>query len=350
MIKVLIVDDSKVIQEVMKFILSTDPDIEIAGIAGSGQEAVELAEKLKPDVITMDFHMPGINGYEATKIIMETNPTPIVIVSGSVSAREVSNSLRLMEVGALAVVYRPPLTDHSSLSDESRELIGTIKLMSEIKVVRRIPLRKRSGSHQNINKLMSDQLKNEIKLVAIGASTGGPMAIQKIISKFPSNFNVPVLIVQHIAAGFVRGFADWLSASSGIYVKVASDGEQLEPGVAYVAPDNFHMGITDGLRIKLSTTPPENGLRPAVDYMFRSVAEVLEDKAIGILLTGMGKDGAVELKRMKDRGALTIAQDRDSSVIFGMPGEAVRLGAVTHELPCEKIGDFVNGILMMKQS
>ena len=349
MIRVLIVDDSKVIQEVMKFILSSDSEIEVVGIAGSGSEAVEMTDRLKPDVITMDFHMPGINGYEATRIIMETNPTPIVIVSGTVSTREVSNSMRLMEVGALAVVYRPSLNDYASLSEQYREMIGTIKLMSEIKVVRRIPRRNKISSYDPPVKTDNKLPSGDIKVIAIGASTGGPIAIQKILMKFNSQLNVPVLIVQHIASGFVKGFADWLSVSTGLPVRIASHGEKLDPGIAYIAPDNLHMGIDSSLRVVLSDLPPYNGLRPSVDHLFRSVASATGACAIGVLLTGMGRDGAVELKRMKDNGAVTIAQDLNSSVIFGMPGEAIRLGSATHVLPDEKIGEFIKGYLSINR-
>jgi two-component system chemotaxis response regulator CheB len=341
MIKVLIVDDSKVIQEFLAHLLSSDPDIQVVGIANSGYEAIELVRVKKPDVITMDIHMPGMDGYEATRKIMETYPTPIVIVSGSSNKKEVTNTFRLLEVGALAVVIRPPGFEHPHFATSRKELIQTVKLMSEVKVVRLFP---RSRKEQ-IKPLRSVQtFENDLKriqVIAIGASTGGPMALQLILSRLPADLPVPVLIVQHIAAGFVKGFLEWLSATSGIKLKIAEDREPISAGTGYIAPDNFHMGISRGSKIDLSNQPPENGLKPSASYLFRSVAQYFGPNALGVLLTGMGKDGADELKAMKEKGAITIVQNEESSVVFGMPGEALRIGAADQALSPEKIAEIL---------
>lgn len=350
MIKVLIVDDSKVVQELLEHILSSDPDIKVLGVASSGNEAIELVSVLRPDVITMDFHMPGMNGSEATRIIMETNPTPIVIVSGSISTNDVTHSLSLLEDGALAVVLRPPGIQHPDHVNSSKEMIQTIKLMSEIKVVRVFPGQRKSRIQPSEFKLSSLKKNRQIELIAIGASTGGPVAIQKILSRLPHDLSVPVLIVQHIAIGFVKGFVEWMSISSGIPLQIAADGETLKAGTGYIAPDGFHMGLQKGKRIVLSTLPAENGLRPSVDFLFRTVAKNMDGNAIGVLLTGMGKDGAEELKAMKEKGAITIVQDKASSVVFGMPGEAIKLGAADHILSIEKIGDFLNDLVLKNKS
>jgi two-component system chemotaxis response regulator CheB len=341
MIKVLIVDDSKVIQEFLAHLLSSDPDIQVVGFANSGFEAIELVRIKKPDVITMDIHMPGMDGYEATRTIMETVPTPIVIVSGSVKTKEVANTFRYLEAGALAVVLRPPGFDHPQFTTSRKELIQMVKLMSEVKVVKLFP---RSRKEQ-IKPLRSVQtFENDVKriqVIAIGASTGGPMALQIILSGLPEDLPVPVLIVQHIATGFVKGFLEWLSATSGIKLKIAEDGEPILPGIGYIAPDNFHMGVSRGSKINLSNQPPENGLKPSVSYLFRTVAQTFGSNALGVLLTGMGKDGADELKAMKDKGALTLVQNEESSVIFGMPGEALRIGASDHALSPERIAEIL---------
>ena len=206
MIKVLIVDDSKVIQEFLAHLLSSDPDIQVVGIASSGYEAIELVRKKKPDVITMDIHMPGMDGYEATRTIMETYPTPIVIVSGSSNKKEVTNTFRLLEAGALAVVIRPPGFEHPQFAASRKELIQTVKLMSEVKVVRLFPRsRKEQIKPLRLVQTFENDLKR-IQVIAIGASTGGPMALQIILSRLPEDLPVPVLIVQHIAKGFVKGF------------------------------------------------------------------------------------------------------------------------------------------------
>jgi two-component system chemotaxis response regulator CheB len=345
MIKVLIVDDSKVVQELLKHIFTYDPDIKVLGVANSGREAIELTRILKPDVITMDFHMPDINGSEATRIIMETLPTPIVIVSGSISTSDVTYSLSLLEDGALAVVLRPPGISHPDHFRSSREMIQTIKLMSEIKVVKVFPRQRKVRLQMAEEKPAEIKRNSDFSLIAIGASTGGPLVLQKILSVLPSDLPVPVLIVQHIAAGFVKGFVEWLSTTSGIPLTIPSDGEILKAGVGYIAPDDFHMGIQNGHSIVLSALPPENGLRPSVDFLFRSVAAVSGGNAIGVLLTGMGKDGAAELKTMKATGSLTIAQDSESSIVFGMPGEAINIGAAEHILHMDKIGGFLKDLV-----
>jgi two-component system, chemotaxis family, protein-glutamate methylesterase/glutaminase len=345
MIKVLIVEDSPVAREFLTYILTSDPAVQVVGIATNGAEALEAVRKLRPDVITMDIHMPIMDGFEATRRIMETTPTPIVIVSGSTSAMEVPSTFRAMEAGALAVVMRPQGMKHDTFETSSRELVRTVKLMSEIKVVGRIP---RVASDRRFAPPLATpvaRVNAEIKAIAIGASTGGPPVLQRILSGLPGDLPVPLLIVQHIASGFVKGFAEWLSGAAGFPVSIASHGEALLPGHGYVPPDGLHMGVTSGLHIVLSGHPPENGLRPSVAYLFRCVAQVLGPGAVGVMLTGMGRDGADELKIMKEMGAITIAQDEESSIVHGMPGEAIKLGAATHVLPPEGIAAMLAVLL-----
>jgi two-component system chemotaxis response regulator CheB len=289
--------------------------------------------------------MPDMDGFEATRIIMETTPTPIVIVSASWDSEEVGKTFRAMEAGALAAIAKPVGVTHPNYKKHTKELIQTVKLMSEVKVIKRRP-QQRTGpvisgkwTAGMITPMTSDQ-----KVVAIGASTGGPLAIEAILSGLPKDFPAPLLIVQHIAAGFVQGFADWLATSSGFPAKVAAHDELPLPGRAYIAPEDFHMGIGTEGRIVLSKKEPENGLRPSVSYLFRSLGEVFGKNAVGVLLTGMGKDGASELKLMKGKGAVTIAQDKESSIVYGMPGEAVALNAASFVLPPAKIAEFLSGL------
>jgi two-component system, chemotaxis family, protein-glutamate methylesterase/glutaminase len=332
MIKVLIVEDSRVAQEFLAHILTSDPAVQVVGIANNGAEALEAVKEKRPDVITMDIHMPKVDGFEATRAIMESLPTPIIMVSASTSATGVASLFRALEAGALAVLRRPPGIGHPGHGAAARELIQTVKLMSEVKVVRRFARPARTDLVAPAPKGATD-----IQIAAIGASTGGPPVLQKILAGLPKDLAVPVLIVQHIAPGFTVGFVEWLGSASGFPVRVAVHGESPLPGHAYVAPDGRHMGVGSGLRIVLSDQAAENGLRPSVNYLFRSVAQVLGPRALGVLLTGMGRDGAVELKAMKDRGAVTIAQDEASSVVHGMPGEAIKLDAATYVLPPEGI-------------
>jgi len=342
MIKVLIVDDSRVVQQFMSYILSSDPEIKIVGIANSGEEALNMASKLRPNVITMDIHMPGMDGYEATRAIMEVTPTPVVIVSGSLSVSQTANAFKLFEVGALAVVLRPPGMEDSGFSEAHKQLIQTVKLMSQVKVVRRFPNQSKIKTPKPLQIEPAKEIEHKkIKLIAIGASTGGPVVLKTILSNLPKDLSVPVVIVQHIAKGFVNGLCDWLSISSGLPVKVAANSEILQAGQVYIAPDGYQMGVSQEngqrLKVKLESCQSITGICPSVDHLFHSVADEIGSGAIGVLLTGMGKDGAKELKRMKDSGAVTVAQDEASSVIFGMPGEAVKIGAAGQILPADKI-------------
>lgn len=341
MIRVLIVEDSKVEQQLLAHILDSDPQITVAGFADDGEKALVAVVELKPDVITMDIHMPRLNGFETTRRIMESTPLPIVIVSGSFNANDADKSFHALEAGALAIVRKPVGPGHSSYLNDAAELIKTVKLMSEVKVVKRWPRLRREAPAPPVATVSGNINPEKIQVVAIGASTGGPAAICEIFSALPGDLNVPVLVVQHMAVGFMDNFVKWLSASSGFPVHIASHGETLFPGHAYFAPDGCHMLVGKNHSIVLSTENPENGLRPAVARLFRSVAESYGGKALGILLTGMGRDGAEDLKLLRSKGAVTIVQDQESSIIFGMPGEAVSLDAADFVLPPERISQFL---------
>jgi len=349
MIKVLIVEDSQVVREFLTYVLSSDPDIQVIGTASNGEEAIRAVQDKRPDIVTMDINMPKMDGFEATRIIMETTPIPIVIVSASWDPRELEKTFQAMEAGALAAVRKPVGVAHPDYKDQAEELIQTIKLMSEVKVVRRHS-RIKHGKGIPAGLAVKDliPLTTDVKVVAIGASTGGPPVIEKILSKLSKDSCAPLLIVQHIAPGFVQGFADWLASSCRIPVKIATGHEFPLPGHAYIAPDGVHMGMDTSGRIVFEGSEPENGLRPAVSYLFRSVAKVFGKNIVGVLLTGMGKDGAYELKMMKEKGAITIAQDEESCVVYGMPGEAVNLNAATYVLSPPKIAELLAELLKVK--
>jgi two-component system chemotaxis response regulator CheB len=343
MIRVLVVEDSPTVREFLLLVLGSDPEIEVAGTAETGEEALEAVERTRPDVITMDVHMPKMNGFDATRRIMETRPTPIVIVSGTADVTSTNNAFHAMESGALAVLQRPFGMGHPEYERSATELVRTIKLMSEVKVVRRWP---RSRPQETLPAdIQFHTAHAPVRLIAIGASTGGPPVLQIVLAGLPRDFPVPILIVQHIAAGFTQGFAEWLAQSSNLPVHVAASDQHVLPGCVYVAPDGFHMAVNKDGRLLLSAEDPENGLRPSVSYLFRSVTNVYRQNAVGVLLTGMGKDGALELKLMKEQGATTIAQDKDTSVVHGMPGEAIRLGGATYILPPEKIPAALTGLV-----
>lgn len=337
MIKVLIVEDSPVMQQLLIHAISSDPDFVIVGAAYDGEEAVEAVKELNPDIVAMDWQMPKLDGKQATRIIMETCPTPIVIVTSSLAAKDVVFSFSMIEAGALAIVKKPSSVDHPDYEKDKQELIQTLKLMSEVKIVRRT--KREFEKYTHTETAIENKIKEEtsIQIIVIGASTGGPLVLQKILNRLPKNLPVPLLIVQHISSGFTEGFVEWLRNTTKFPLHIASDGKKLLPGHGYVAPDDFHMGVESGPRIVLSNHNLENGLRPSVAYLFRTAAQVFGHRAVGILLTGMGRDGADELKLLKEKGAVTFVQDKESSVVHGMPGEAIKLDAATYILSPEDI-------------
>ena len=347
MINVLIVDDSAVVRQHLKDVLESDKDIRVMGTAKDGEEAVRFVQEKKPDVITMDINMPNMNGFEATRKIMETNPVPIVIVTASYDRSDVEKSFHSMEAGALAIIEKPFGEGHPHSKETQNDLVQTVKLMSEVKVVRRWK-RERERQSEAIDKKVSDKgLKKrdkKIKIVAIGASTGGPPIIQTILSGLKKGYPAPILVVQHISKGFLEGLVEWLRQSTGLPVHIAKHGEELLPGHIYFARDDYHLGVDEDGRLRLNREEIENGIRPSVSYMFRSIMNSFDGEAVGILLTGMGKDGAMEMKMMKDNGAVTIAQDRESSVVYGMPGEAVRLDGATYVLTPEEIAPTLEAL------
>lgn len=342
MINVLLVEDSPVVRDLLAYILHSDPKVRVIATAAGGEEAVAAAQRTRPDVITMDIHMPGMDGFDATRRIMQVCPTPIVIVSGSSSKEETAWAFRAIEAGALAVVGKPRGPGTPGYEESAEQLLRTVKLMSEVKVVRRWARPSRSPQRELSS---SPSVPADVRLVAMGASTGGPPVLQTILSSLLGDFPAPIVVVQHMAAGFIEGFAEWLGQTCQLPVSVAKHRAELLPGHVYVAPDGREMKVSEGGTVLLVEEAPRNGIRPSVASLFRSVAEAYGATALGVLLTGMGKDGAEELKLMRQRGAVTIAQDRKSSVVYGMPGEAVRIGAAVYELSPEQIASALQGLV-----
>ncbi|WP_018990525.1 chemotaxis-specific protein-glutamate methyltransferase CheB [Aromatoleum toluclasticum] len=345
-IAVLVVEDSPAARLLLIHLLTSDPRFGVVDAVDNGAEALRFLEGGRPDVILMDIHMSGMDGYEVTRRIMETRPVPVVICSATVDPAEVASTFRALEAGAVAVVAKPAGPGHPDHEASAAKLLEIVALMSEVRVIKRWPrLRRSTGTTSAIVPANGRSQEGPIQVVAIGASTGGPPVLQTILASLPASFPVPVLIVQHIAAGFLPGFAEWLSHGTGFPVRIAAHGEVLLPGHAYLAPDGCHMGLAPHGRIALSRQSPENGVRPAVSFLFRSVAAECGSRAVAILLTGMGRDGVTELKLLRDAGAVTVAQDAESSVVHGMPGEAIRCGGASHVLGPDKIAALLTGLL-----
>jgi two-component system chemotaxis response regulator CheB len=349
-IDVLVVDDSGVARMLLVNLLESDPRVRVVSAVDSGEAALDFLKDRKPDVVLMDIQMPRLDGFETTRRIMETHPLPIVICTATTDPKELATTFRAMEAGAVACLGKPVGREHPDYKVLAKELIETIKLMSEIRVVRRWPKSRFSGLASSQSTAESELSRNGIGLIGIGASTGGPLVLQTILASLPKDFAVPILIVQHIAQGFLSGLVEWLNETTGLHVHVAAHNTMPTGGHVYFAPDDLHMGVNRAGRIQLAREGPENNLRPAISYLFRSLAEVMGPDAVGVLLTGMGKDGASELKLMKDCGAITLAQDRDTSVVHGMPGEAIELGGATHVVPAEKIADTLVALVKHRQA
>jgi len=330
-----VAEDSAVVARVLVDVLTTDPDIEVVGVAADGVEAVAMAKSLKPDLITMDVRMPKMDGLVATRKIMEEMPTPIVVVSASVNVQDLNITFEALRAGALEIIEKPKGIGQKDYEAVRGRLNRAVKAMSEVKVVRRMPearLRRRSRLPKAVLRAGEKG-----RVVLIGSSTGGPAALEKIFSQLPVKFPAPVLAVQHIAPGFIGGLAEWLTQGSGLHVKVAAAGEEPQPGTVYFAPDGYHMVVDQDGLIALDDGPPEKGHKPSVDRLFTTAARTWGARCVGALLTGMGKDGVAGLAEVKRAGGLAFAQDEKSAVIYGMPKEAVAAGVVDKVL---SLGDI----------
>jgi two-component system chemotaxis response regulator CheB len=337
MIRVLVADDSATSRALLVGLFAAESDFHVVGEAKNGQEAVDMAERLGPDLITMDVQMPIMDGLEATKQIMVRSPRPIIIVSSTAREHEVKLSLEATRAGALMVLPKPEGPASAGFASDRRQIVSMARAMSQVKVVRRhgaaasIAARMPPSRTPMSTPTIRPQ-QGAIRLIAIAASTGGPAAIQTILAELPRSFPVPILIVQHIARGFTTGLAHWLAGDSALDVRVAELNELALPGAVYIAPDDRHIGCRiDGagaIRIVLDNAPPVGAFRPSASYLFRSVAESLGPNALSVILTGMGDDGIAGLRAAKDAGGKVIAQDEASSVIYGMPREAARAGVV----------------------
>lgn len=327
-IRVLVADDSATARMLLSKTLETADDIRVVGQAKDGEEAISLTRSLKPDIITMDVRMPTLDGLRATERIMAECPTPIVIVSSSLDAPDLQITFNALRAGALEVVEKPSVLDAPSFEKARVRITAAVRAMAEVKVVRR---------RHSVFPPLTLQPTREYRLVAIGASTGGPQLIGEILSKLPVDFPSPIVVVQHMAPGFTHGFARWLAGETPLKVRVAEHGEGLVPCTVYIGPDNHHLRVGIRWHVELGKDDPVGRFRPAIDEFFRSVALSVGPSSVGVLLTGMGTDGAAGLKAMYDAGAWTIAQDSASCVVSGMPEAARGLSAVTQTLVPEQL-------------
>jgi two-component system, chemotaxis family, protein-glutamate methylesterase/glutaminase len=350
-IRIVIVDDSLMVCNILKDILDSDPQLQVVGEAHNGLQAIELAARLHPDLITMDIQMPEMDGFAATEQIMAYTPTPILILSSAIDSEERYSSIRAISLGALDVMTKPDITA-VGLNLVAQELIRKVKMLSRIPVIPHIRGKFKSVQMESPtveaigaspNPLSRTQktgvLKtSRIKIVAIGASTGGPTALEKLLREFPSDFPAGIVVVQHIAPGFVGSLVEWLRNSLTMRVKLAEHQEPVSPGTVYFAPDGAQLQVDSDLHLQLQPElPPWGEHKPSVNHLFQSVGLNLGNQAIGVILTGMGDDGTVGMKTMYQNGALTLAQNQLTSLIYGMPRMAVEAGVVHKILPLDAI-------------
>jgi two-component system chemotaxis response regulator CheB len=342
MIRVLVAEDSVTFRHLLVEMLRSDPEIEVVGEASNGQEAIDMTRRLQPDVVTMDIHMPVLDGFEATRQIMIETPTPIVIVSGSLDPHDVEFSMHALRAGALALLPKPRGPAADDFERIARRFTETVKSMSQVKVVRHWPPRRPTPVEPPP---AVPARETRVRVLAIAASTGGPTALNRVFSSLRGDLNVPILVVQHMVPEFIEGLASWLNLSAALKVKVAEDGEPLTPGVAYLAPDNQHLGVSASHAVLLSRDPPIDGLRPSGTFLFASVARVYGPAGAGLILTGMGRDGVEGLRELHSAGGHVIAQDEETSVVFGMPREAIASGCTHSVLPLSQIAGYLGQLL-----
>jgi len=339
MINVLVVDDSSLMRRMITEMLDSAVDIRVVGTARDGMDAVEKTEKLRPDVVTMDVEMPGMDGLTALSCIMAKTPVPVVMLT-AMGKIEADLAVKSFEYGAVDFVSKPSKTISLDIEEVKDELISKVRAASTVNVKKMFF---KVVERRLIEKLLTPP-KTDKKVMIIGSSTGGPHALSEIIPKLHRTFPLAVLIVQHLPVGFTKSFSERLSWQTSITLKEAEDDDVIKPGQVFIAPSGYHTIVKNG-RIELNKRPKVNRMRPSIDVTMNSAAEAYNDKAIGVLLSGMGKDGAEGMKAIRGRGGKTIVQDELTSVIFGMPKAALDLGVVDKVAALPDIVDEIIGIL-----
>jgi two-component system, chemotaxis family, protein-glutamate methylesterase/glutaminase len=338
--RVLVVDDSPASRKLLTHILNRDPDVIVAGEATNGAEAVRMTARLSPDLVTMDVQMPVMDGFEATRRIMRETPTPILMIS-AVQPDEVAWSFKAIEAGALTVLAKPPGPLSPQFDAQAETLVRTVKELSQVKVVtRRLPRALRP-----VTARPAGRPRAEVKVIAIGASTGGPAALAKVVAGLPAQFSIPVLIVQHIGGGFDRGLVEWLDGVGRLPVTLATQGKSMEPGAVYVSPHDRHLGVSRAGRILLSDAPPIGGHRPSATHLFHSVASAFGPNAIGVIMTGIGTDGCEGIRVLRQMGGTVLAQDRESCVVYGMPRAVIDAGLADHVVSLDSLPEVITSLV-----
>ncbi|MCS6853136.1 MAG: chemotaxis response regulator protein-glutamate methylesterase [Elioraea sp.] len=344
-IRVLVCDDSAVIRGLVVRLLESDPAIEIAGTAANGRDAIAAVSRVRPDVVVLDIEMPVMDGLTALPELLKREPRPEVVMASTLTTRGAEVTLRALHLGAADYVPKPTsVAGIPSAEEFRRELLGKVKALGAARRRRAAKTREAALPTVKVRPRSSLTVGVRPEIVAIGASTGGPQALFRLVRDLGPGFPLPVLITQHMPAPFLSILAEHLTKLGALPCREGRDGERLEPGRIYLAPGDRHLlvrGDRAAPRIVLSDGPPENFCRPAVDPMFRSVAEVFGARAIVVVLTGMGQDGLAGARDIAAKGGIVLAQDEATSVVWGMPGAVAQADLATAVLPIDRIGQKI---------
>jgi two-component system chemotaxis response regulator CheB len=358
----LLVDDSPVQRRFLRGALESSPEFCIAGEARNGREAVAMVERLRPAAVLMDLDLPVMNGIEAIERIMASRPTPIVVYSAFVDGENSTNAIEALAAGAVDVVAKPQWGEGGRLDEYADELRRRMRVASRVRVITHPRGRLRTTVPVVTRNVARDEATignpvtaavaaatarrpGTVALLAIGASTGGPQALATLLSELPADFAPAVLVVQHMAEGFIPGLVSWLDQICPLSVVMGATGKRLQPGTVTVAPSGLNLLVRDHLRVVCEPAPERQFHVPGIDASFESIAASVGAEAIGVVLTGMGRDGAAGLKAMRERGAVTIGQDEATSAVYGMPAAAWAAGAVEHQLPLPEIAPLIRTLV-----
>lgn len=342
-IRVMIVEDSPTVRELLIHIINQDPRLEVAASVDSGEKAIRIISRVRPDVISMDIRLPGMTGFEATQKIMQIQPTPIVVISASVEKEDLQISMNALRAGALSVVEKPVNFNQASYEQLAHKICTQLVIMSKVKVISQrqktkpvyLPGQPMSGRSIPLKDGITGR-RNSYKWLGLVASTGGPKALSEILGSLPRDFPLPIFVVQHITPSFHDGFANWLDSITPLSVIMATVSMIPVPGSIYLPPADHHLIVENGYVLPVKS-PPVCRQRPSGTVLFQSMAEHPGRNAIGVVLTGMGEDGSKGLKAVKDAGGYTIAENESTSVVYGMPAAAVALDGVCESLPLDEI-------------
>ena len=339
-VRVMIVEDSPVLRAFLENVINHDPRLDVVASTASAEEALSQLGEMRPDVISMDIRLPGMDGLEATRLIMRQQPTPIVVLSASVDSESLQISMEALRAGALAVLEKPPGAGHADYQRVAANLCTQLYIMSQVKVVRqRIPRYRGSAPTAAVSTTATQSVPRKpsrLRMVGMAASTGGPKVFHTILNGLPADFSLPILVVQHMGESFMAGFATWLDSNCPQTVVVAKDGDIPRAGTVYVAPGDRHLAL-NGNSLRIVDGEPVCGQRPSASVLFESMARALGPRGLGVVLTGMGDDGADGLLAMRRAGGFTIAEEKSTAIVYGMPAAAVDIGAACVELPLHAI-------------